>query len=271
MNYSNEVKPAKILNLRSLRELNESFYLLRNSDTAYFSIKKPENNINRVVFNLQTSNINIQPTVRLVSCVNKNKKYGSYQSFVVEPKDKSTGIVVVMMKLDDQKAFYCNVRMLPLSTLNDIADKEADSKILTVNLEKASTVLKTDITIVPSDTGEALYSTHDVDVNAISDLVTNDELTELKRELEFQGAKLIAHYCQEILEVIINETAANTPITVPLLSEDYILQLPSNKLKELLSANAIIGDLCVEIIGSNVIQNLNRDWTAASSFISYIL
>ncbi|MEY8760531.1 hypothetical protein [Chryseobacterium tongliaoense] len=270
MSYSNELKPAQILNLRSLQELNESFYLLRESDTAYFSMKKPENNINRAVFTLETSSINIQPTVRLVSCVNKNKKYGSYQSFVVEPKDKSTGITVVMMKLDDPKTFYCNVRILPLNTLNDVADKEADSKILTVNLEKANVILKTDITISPSNAGEAMYSTHDVDVNGISDLVTQSEITELKRELEFQGAKLIAHYCQEILSVIVNETAANS-VAIPLLAEDYILDLPSDKLKELLSANVIVGNLCTEIVGSNVIKDLNKDWTAASAFISYLL
>lgn len=270
MNYSNEIKPAKILNLSSLQELNENIFLKRENDTAYFSMKKPENNVNRIVFTLETSDINIKPTVRNVNCISKNKKYASYQSFVIEPKDKSTGVAVILMKLDDNKTFYCNVRILPLNALNDIVDKEADSKILTVNLEKANIVLKSDITISPSNTGEAMYSTHDVDVNGISDLISNNEMVELKRELEFQGSKLIAHYCQEILDIVINENSTNNN-TLPLFSEDYILQLPPNKLKELLSANAIAGNISIEIVGANVIKDLNRDWTAASAFIGYML
>lgn len=271
MNYSNEIKPAQILNVRSLEELNESFFLQRDNDTAYFSIKKPENNLNRVVFSLQTSDINVGPTIRIVNCINKNKKYAAYQSFVVETKNKSTGIAIIMMRLDDNKTFYCNVRILPLNTLNDIADKEADSPILTVNLEKANYILKTDITITPSNTGEAMYSTHDVDVNAVSDLITNAEITELKRELEFQGAKLIAHYTQEILDIIMNENSITTGNLLPLLSEDYVLQLPGNALKKLLAANVISGNISLEIVGSNVIKDLNRDWTSASAFIEYIL
>lgn len=270
MNYSNDSKPAQILNVRTLEELNECFFLKRDSDTAYFSLKKPENNVNRVVFSLQTSDINVTPTIRLVNCVNKNKKYPLYQSFAIETKDKSTGIAILMLKLDDQKTFYCNVRILPLNTLDDVADREADSPLLTVNLEKANYLLKTDITINPSNTGEAMYSTHEVDVNAISDLISAVEMTELKRELEFQGAQLIAHYCQEILEIIINENAA-TSNTLPLLSEDYVLQLPLDSLKELLSANVISGNIMLEIVGSNVVRDVNKDWTGASAFISYLL
>lgn len=180
------------------------------------------------------------------------------------------GIAIIMIKLDDQKTFYCNMRILPLNTLNDVADKEADSPLLTINLEKANYLLKTDITINPSNTGEALYSTHEVDVNAISDLITPAEMTALKRDLEFQGAKIIAHYCQEILQIVINENSTSNS-TLPLLSEDYVLQLPLNSLKELLSANVISGNIALEIIGSNVIRNLNQDWTGASAFINYLL
>ncbi|WP_419870402.1 hypothetical protein [Chryseobacterium sp. CT-SW4] len=270
MSYSNDLKPAKVLNLRSLTELNESFFLQRDDDTAYFSMKKPENNLNRIVFSLKTNTINITPAIRFVNCINKNKRYISYQSFVIEPKSECTGITVVMIKLDDSKNFFCNVRILPLSKLSDIAEPETDSKLLTVNLEKAETVLKTDITICPSNTGEALYSTHDIDVNSISDLVTSGDLVELKRELEFQGAKLIAHYSQEILDIVVNENSAN-PAGTPLFSEDYILQLPSSQLKELLTANVITGNLATEIVGSNVIQGINSDWTASSAFIGYLI
>ncbi|ASW73005.1 hypothetical protein IQ37_09955 [Chryseobacterium piperi] len=269
MNYSIEPKPAKILNLRSLTELNESLYLSRNSDNAYFSVKKTDNNNDRDVFNMQTSNVSIQPIVRPVIST-KGKRTNNYQSFVIEPKDKATGIAVIMIKLEENQTFFCNVRILPLSTLADIAEPEMDSKLLTINLEKSKCVLKTDITITASNTGEALYSVHDVDVNAISNLVTPDEIVALKRELEFQGSKLIAHYFQEILEIILNE---NPPVHGKQLAipDDYVLHLPNDQLKEMMSANAISGCIALEIIGSNVVLGLNQDWTTAGAFLGYLL
>ena len=89
-----------------------------------------------------------------------------------------------------QKAFYCNVRILPLSTLSEVASPEIDSKLLTINLEKSKCILKTDITITPSNTGEAQYAVHDVDVSAISELVSQNEIIELKRELEFRSFQI---------------------------------------------------------------------------------
>ncbi|MDN3692082.1 hypothetical protein QWZ06_07335 [Chryseobacterium tructae] len=146
MNYSSVTKPAKILNLESLSDLNERLYLIRAHDSSYLDTKstdhkKAENNADRFVFNLQTSDINIQPTIRLVNC-KSIRKYTNYQCFVVEPKEKATGIAVVMIKLDDPKSFYCNVRILPLTALSDIAAPESDSKLLTINLEKAKWILK---------------------------------------------------------------------------------------------------------------------------------
>ncbi|MBK1897325.1 hypothetical protein [Chryseobacterium paridis] len=269
MNYSIEAKPAKVLNLRTLRELNESLYLTRTDDNAYFSVKKTENNGDRDVFGLQTSNVTIQPTVRPVISM-KGKRTNNYQSFVVEPKDRATGIAVIMVKLEENQTFFCNVRILPLSTLSDIAEPEIDSKLLTINLEKSKCVLKTDITITASNTGEALYSVHDVDVNAIANLVTPEEIIELKRELEFQGSKLMAHYFQEILDIILNETV---PVhgKLPVIPDDYILSLPNDQIKEMMSACAITGCIALEIIGANVIQDLNRDWTTAGAFIGYLL
>ncbi|MBO6186224.1 MAG: hypothetical protein J6O88_16315 [Chryseobacterium sp.] len=270
MNYSNETKPAKILNLSSLEEVCENLYLIRAEDNAYYSMKKAENNSDRIVFSLQTSDINILPQVRHVICLNKNKKYSSYQSFVIEPKDKSTGIAVIMIKLEEQQTIFCNVKILPFSTLSDIAEPEADSRLLTVNLEKSKCILKIDITITTSNTGEALYSVHDVDVNAISDLVTAGKIIELKRELEFQGSKLIAHYFQEILSIELNNNPANSG-TLSVIPDDYIANLPSDKLKKMIAANTISGCIALEIVGSNVIQDLNRDWTAASNFIGHLL
>jgi len=270
MNYSSEQKPAKILNLRTLKEVNESLYLKRSSDNAYYSVKKPENNSDRVVFALSTTDVSIEPQIRQVICTNKGKRYNNYQSFVVEPKDRATGIAVIMIKLEENQTFFCNVRILPLNTLSDIAEPETDSRLLTVNLERSKSILKTDITIVPSNTGEALYSTHDVDVNAVSDLITQSELVELKRELEFQGTKLIAHYFYGILEIIINENPANTG-KLPLIPDDYIFNLPNDQLKEMITANAIAGSIALEIVGSNVIKDINRDWTAAGNFIGYLL
>ncbi|MEJ5049780.1 hypothetical protein WH221_08055 [Chryseobacterium culicis] len=275
MNYSSVTKPAKILNLESLNDLNERLYLVKDHDNDYFDTKsadakRTENNAERFVFNLQTSNINIQPSVRLVNCLNRNsKRYNQFQCFVVEPIDKSTGIAVIMVKLDDPKVFYCNVRIMPLTTLSDIAVPDYDSKLLTVNLEKSKCILKADITITPSDTGEAQYSVHDVDVAAISDLATQEEIIDLKRELEFQASKLIAHYFQEILSIVVNETPP--PAKSLIIPDDYILTLPPHQLKEMLSASAISACVALEITGYNVIKEINRDWKAASAFINYLL
>jgi hypothetical protein len=275
MNYSSVTKPAKILNLESLDDLNERLYLLKSNEISYLDTKsaepkKTEHNSERFVFNLQTSDINIQPSLRLVNCIGRGgKRYNQFQSFVVEPKDKSTGIAVIMVKLDDPKVFYCNVRILPLTTLNEIAVPDYDSKLLTINLERSKCVLKADITITPSNTGEAQYSVHDVDVSAISDLVTQDEMVALKRELEFQASKLIAHYFQEILSIIVNEVPSGSkPLMIP---DDYILTLPPHQLKEMLTASAISACIALEITGYNVVKDLNRDWKSASAFINYLL
>ncbi|PWN63948.1 hypothetical protein [Chryseobacterium viscerum] len=276
MNYSSVTKPAKILNLESLNDLNERLYLIKNSEINYLDTKsaepkKTEHNSERFVFNLQTSDINIQPSIRLVNCLNRGgKRYNHFQSFVVEPKDKSTGIAVIMVKLDDPKVFYCNIRILPLTTLNEIVVPDYDSKLLTINLEKSKWTLKTDITITPSDTGEAQYSVHDVDVSAISELVTQDEIVALKRELEFQASKLIAHYFQEILSIVVNETPPSGSKSL-IIPDDYILTLPPHQLKEMLSASAISACIALEITGYNVVKDLNRDWKSASAFINYLL
>ncbi|WP_426479390.1 hypothetical protein ACP3T3_08060 [Chryseobacterium sp. CBSDS_008] len=276
MNYSSVTKPAKILNLESLNDLNERLYLIKNSEINYLDTKsaepkKTEHNSERFVFNLQTSDINIQPSIRLVNCLNRGgKRYNHFQSFVVEPKDKSTGIAVIMVKLDDPKVFYCNVRILPLTSLNEIAVPDYDSKLLTINLEKSKWTLKTDITITPSDTGEAQYSVHDVDVSAISELVTQDEIVALKRELEFQASKLIAHYFQEILSIVVNETPPSGSKSL-IIPDDYILTLPPHQLKEMLSASAISACIALEITGYNVVKDLNRDWKSAAAFINYLL
>ncbi|WP_079242506.1 hypothetical protein [Chryseobacterium indologenes] len=275
MNYSSVTKPAKILNLESLDDLNERLYLLKNNEISYLDTKsaepkKTEHNSERFVFNLQTSDINLQPSLRLVNCIGRGgKRYNHFQSFVVEPKDKSTGIAVIMVKLDDPKIFYCNVRIMPLTTLNEIAVSDYDSKLLTINLERSKCVLKADITITPSNTGEAQYSVHDVDVSAISELVTQDEMVGLKRELEFQASKLIAHYFQEILSIIVNEVpSGNKPLMIP---NDYVLTLPPHQLKEMLTASAISACIALEITGYNVVKDLNRDWKSASAFINYLL
>ncbi|PTT35919.1 hypothetical protein DBR28_11735 [Chryseobacterium sp. HMWF028] len=276
MNYSSVTKPAKILNLESLNDLNERLYLIKNSEINYLDTKsaepkKTEHNSERFVFNLQTSDINIQPSIRLVNCLNRGgKRYNHFQSFIVEPKDKSTGIAVIMVKLDDPKVFYCNVRILPLTSLNEIVVPDYDSKLLTINLEKSKWTLKTDITITPSDTGEAQYSVHDVDVSAISELVTQDEIVALKRELEFQASKLIAHYFQEILSIVVNETPPSGTKSL-IIPDDYILTLPPHQLKEMLSASAISACIVLEITGYNVVKDLNRDWKSASAFINYLL
>lgn len=258
MGYYDETKSAKILNLQSLEDIGESIFLKKDHDVQYYSTKKPENNMGRLVFHMETSRINIKPNVRQVNCLDIDDENTSYESFVIETKEKSTGIAVVLVKSHENRAFDVNIRILPLNTLSDIAVAEVDTKLLTLNLKKSKFVLKTDISIMNSYTGEALYSVSDVDVNAVSDLVTQYEIVQLKRELEFQGAKLMAHFFHEVMSLFESNT-------------EQILELPADQLKKLLLANTIAGCIALEIVGSNVIMDLNKDWLAASEFNAYII
>ncbi len=269
MRHSIDFIPAKILNQLPIEDLANRTYLKRQNDTANYSFKTTENNVNRYIFTLETSNINIKPTIRAVEAVNKNRKYKGYDSFVIESQSGNTGIVVVMIKKEDSKTFFCNVRILPLSTLNDVANPEADSKLLTVNFSNVDLLLKMDITITPSNTGEAMYLTHDIDTGNISRFINDDQILQLTKDLEYNGAKISAHFCQEILEIIMNDVSKTED--TPILTDDYILNLPSGELKTLLTAITIVGDVSIEIVGIDAIKNINQDWKSASDFVGYML
>ncbi|WP_251040489.1 RebB family R body protein [Chryseobacterium sp. ISL-6] len=242
MNHAHEPQPAKMTNLRSLQELSKAFSFQKEQDPAYFSKINPDHNSNRFVFNVQTTEIEAMPTIRLVHCINSNSTSDAYQSFVVEPKDQSTGISVVMMKWDDSKNLHCHIDILPFNSLGDIAEPENDSKILGINIEKSKVVLKMDIEISQSDTDEAMYTVHDVNVNSLEDFVTADEIIELKRMLEFQAAKLIAHYILEVYHIVHNGYQNNT---VSLVSENDLPQIPTDQTNELLSANIAAGSIAL--------------------------
>lgn len=96
--------------------------------------------------------------IRQVICNNKGKSCNNYLSFVIEPKIKSIGIVVIMIKLENQQTLLCNVKILPFSSLSDIAEPKNVAQLLMVNLEKSKRIMKTDIKIVSSETGEAFYA-----------------------------------------------------------------------------------------------------------------
>lgn len=249
MNHAHEPQPAKMANLRSLHELSKGFSFQKEQDSAYFSKNNPDHNSSRFVFNAQTAEIEAMPTIRLVHCVNSNTASNAYQSFVVEPKDQSTGISVVRMKLDDSKNLSCHIDILPFNSLGDIAEPDHDSKIIGINTDTSKVVLKMDIEISQSDTDEPMYTVHDVDVNSMEDFVSADEIIELKRILEFQAAKLIAHYILEVYHIVHDGYQNNT---ISLVSEDDLLQVPTDQLNELLSANIAAGSIAL----ANVYQIL---------------
>lgn len=269
MSYSSDLKPAKILNLPILEELANRIYLKKEDDYAYYSMKYQDSNAKRFVFSLATSSIGIEPTIRVVDVIKKNKKFTDYESFAIESGTNASGIAVILIKEDSPKNFFCNIRLLPFSKLSDIADKDTNSEVLTVDLSKAETLLKMDITISPSNTGEAMFSTHDIDPGTISSLITQEQLLRLKKDLEFHGAKIAAHFCQEILNIVLSEKANDESDRS--LSDDYILNLPSQQLKDLLLAMSINGNVCIEIVGVDAVKDLNKDWMKASNFIGYIL
>lgn len=242
MNHANEPQPAKIPNLSSLQELNKGFTFQKKKDTAYFSKNNPENNRARFVFNLQIAEIEAKPTIRLVHCINSNSTSDTYQSFVVEPKDQSTGISVIRMKLDDLKNLHCHIDILPSNALSDIAETENDLKILGINTDKSKVILKMDIVISQSETGKAMYTVHNIDVNSLEDFVTAHEIIEVKRMLEFKAAKLIAHYILDMYYIVHNDYQNNT---VSLISENDLPQIPTDQMNELLSANIAAGSIAL--------------------------
>lgn len=253
MNHAHEPQPAKMTNLRSLQELSKGFSFQKEQDSAYFSKNNPDHNSNRFVFNAQTTEIEAKPTIRLVHCINSNNTSDAYQAFVVEPKDQSVGISIVRMKLDDLKNLHCHIDILPFNILGDIAEPENDSKILSINTEKSEVVLKMDIEISQSDTDEAMYTVHDVNVNSLEDFVSADEIIELKRILEFQAAKLITHYILEMMYHIVHNDYQNN--TVSLVSENDFPQIPADQMNELLSSNIAAGSIALGSVYQSLVHS----------------
>lgn len=252
MNHANEPQPAKMTNLCSLQKLSKGFSFQKEQDSAYFSKNSPDHNSNRFVFNAQTTEIEAMPTIRLVHCINSNSTSDGYQSFVVEPKDQSTGISVVRIRRDDSKNLHCHIDILPFNSLGDIAEPEHESKILGINSEKSKVVLKMDIEISQSDTDESMYTVHDVDVNSLEDFVSADEMIELKRILEFQAAKLIAHYILDVYHILRNDYQNNI---VSLVSENDFPQIPTDQMNELLSANIAAGSIALGSVYQSLVHS----------------
>lgn len=274
MNYTSEKKPAKILQLPRLVELTNRIYLSREEDFSNYSFKHQDSNANRYVFSLETADIDLKPTIRIVHV--KNKRHTGQQSFVIEPQHDCRGVVVMTIKEDkDHNEFHCNIRILPYTKLNTIADKEQKEgphktglhDILTVNLPKDEPILKLDITVSPSNTGEALYTIHDLDIKQIEDRISKDEALQLKKDLELHGAKIVAHFWQEVIEILLDQKTDR----VDHISDNYTLKLPANALKDILVSATILANVCLEITGVNAVKESNKDWEKASQFVGYMI
>ncbi|WP_228409816.1 RebB family R body protein [Chryseobacterium sp. T16E-39] len=266
MNHAHQPQSAKISNLLYLRELNKGFSFQKEKDTPYFSKNDPQNNNNRFVFNLETSEIEAKPTIRLVHYINNNGQHNTYPAFVIELKAQSVGIAIVQMKNDESKNLHCHIDILPFNSLIDIAEPEHGSKILGVDTRKARIVLKMDIMISQSETGEALYDVHDVDVQSLEGLITSDEITDLKNKLESPTAKFIAHYIHEVHPDISSEYQDNT---ISLVAEGTAPQPSNDQLTGMLSPNLAAGSLALAtlyqsmahstgIMFENAISNQNQ-------------
>ena len=268
MPYSNYPKPAKIFSQPRLKDLANQIYLKRENDIVNYSEKNTDNNSNRFRFDMLTANIDIEPSIRIVNIVNRNKNYTSYNSFAIN-YNGAKGVAVVLTKKDDSSNFLCNVRIMPLVNLSDLVVKGADSQLVTIDLEKVNLILKMDITISQSDAGEAHYNTHDIDTGNISEFITDNEILTLKKELEFYGAKIAAHYCQEWLEILLDENKTSSNIH-PVISTNHVLNLPEEQLKEFLLAMTLIGSVTQEIVGVNAIKDIDQGWLKSSAFVGYI-
>ncbi|MEM6717691.1 MAG: hypothetical protein AAF611_00105 [Bacteroidota bacterium] len=267
MSYSSDIKPAKILNLPTLDIMASRLYLQKSNDFANYGQKSTANNAKRFVYTLKTSDVDIQPTLRPV--ITLSKKYTDYNCFLIESGVNATGIAVVMIKKNSDQSFSCCVEILPLASVDTITDKEKPTDMLTVNTEATKHVILLEIGITISNCGEPQYYTPTLSLGSIAEIISQDELTELKNNLEFHGAKIAAHFCQEI--ITINFKDLESSISEKINSDQYSLQVLLNTQKDLFTAMTAIGAVMIEIIGTSAIKDLNKDWTKASNFVGYLL
>lgn len=276
--YSDQFKPSLILGIPPLSLLMNSVYLTKYQEDyhhngSHMSQVSPDVHSNDEViesgffYELQTANNENSPTIRPVK-VNGGKQYTG--SFLIEPNLGARGVAIVMYKevlVDKVTQVYCNVRVLPYSTTGDIISSNGKSSILVVDLPK-NDIVKLNITLTPSNTGEILYKTHKTKVSLTH--INPDDKNALTRELEFELAKMTAHIMGSILDVVPHsKTLPPSEFT-----SDYQITFPApgnSVLKKSLLGVALIGNSIIDLTGVIAVGDINTDWQYAGDFLDRVL
>ncbi len=272
--YADNFKPAKLFGVPPLSYLTNSIYLSKTQEDYNLSgthmsevDANPHSDQDEVqsefFYSLETANTSIAPTVRPVEV---KGKLDFTQCFLIEPTLNSTGVAVVMIK-EFKNTVYCNIRVLPYSKVGEITSTSKGSSKLVVNFPKTD-IVKLNVTLVPSNTGEGLYKTHKTEVQLEN--ITPDTQVGLTRELEFEVAKFASQICASMLEIVPDkESKVSSEFT-----SHYVVSFPEPEnvvLPELLLGVGLIGCSVIDITGAMAVGEINTDWRYAGGLIAEVL
>ncbi len=234
--FSNTFKPAILFGTPTLDQLSNQIFVKENKEAfdknnhqlTYSNL--PYDTIPDVpdamsVYTLETSKLGVRPNIRCVS-VRGKKEYTHSYLFEAETNDR--GLAVIMLKENNaDNQIYCNVRILPYSTLTQVLVNTSGEQ-MEINIPK-SNIVKLNVTLKPSTTGEVLYRTHKTEVDLQN--TSEAEADQIRQNLELNGAKYVAYYASMITTPQANPNEGKTG-----LSQAYSLALgdPADFIKKLL-------------------------------------
>lgn len=276
--YADQFKPALLFGIPPLSTIVSRIYLSKNleeydvsgshmSEVDSDGKSTDEQLDSGFYYALETANVAVCPTVRPVSVKGKDTfKY----CYLIEPTLGATGIAVVMFeesKADSTTEIFCNLRVMPYSTFTEVLSSNSGSTTPQVEIPK-SDLIKLNITLAPSDTGEVLYKTKSCEVNLES--ITSNDTVVLEREFEFELAKFAAQICGSFLDI----APANTSDETQVYTSNYSMKMPDlsdNLLKETLLGVGLIGSASIDLTGTIAVGNITPDWRFAGLFIGEVL
>lgn len=272
--YSDQFKPAILYGVSPLNELLKNTYLTRvpeeyNVNGHHMSAVSPDEQSNAgqhglssFFFRLNTNDNGVSSIVRPVEI---KGKLNYSNCFVIEQNPGAVGLAVVMLqdfKSDKQNNVYCNIRYLPFTQFKDILSNGLGTSFPLVEIPSHD-VIKLNITLTASNTGELLFRTFKTQVNA--DGISPENKLKLVKELEFSLANSIAQVCISLLTLKPGEEEQKKKY-----SSNYSVLMPSigeKSLKEIILGVCLIGNLSSAHAGEIVVGNINDQWGHANSFI----
>ncbi|MEL6864872.1 MAG: hypothetical protein AAFP19_10645 [Bacteroidota bacterium] len=211
--FARTFKPAKVLTATTIDQIVSQVYVRElkedydNQDNQMlYANQEAHESIGveglKSIYILETASPLLKPNIRKVKV--KRKEDYSQHSYLVEAESNTRGLTVVMLKeVPKDKQIYCNIRVMPFSNIKDLLAK-SNEEVLEIELPRTN-IIKLNITLTTSMTGEILYKTHKTEV--MLENTTEAQVVYIKQNLEFTGARIVAH----LLHTIIQPTFAPIP------------------------------------------------------------